>query len=222
MSSTPDVAICVPWRASTPTRNYIWSATVKPHLDSLPWPVFTGNSDPFKPFNRAAARNRAADRAGKRDAYIFCDADHVVAEDLFAEAIEYALESGMAVHPYDKVRVYQPDGRSWPTEFSQSHTSGTIVIPREMWLATGGWDERFEKWGWEDVAMSNLMKWLGGGLGRIDGYAMAFDHERGPNEYQTGTLVPPPLAQEYMDLRSADDARALVAARATIGVNGRP
>jgi hypothetical protein len=179
--------------------------------NGFPYPVFTGDSDPEKPFNRAAARNAAARAAGDVDVYVFNDADHAMSHSQVRTAVMVAYDGAFGVHPYTQVVVEDLDsGKQWPSKFNSTYTSGNIVVPRNLFAAVGGWDERFDRWGHEDIAFSKLLVWFGGPLGYVPGPVLVFDHERAWDE-RLENVQTPPLMDRYFDLRNLHDALAMAA-----------
>lgn len=202
-------AICVPWRPSDPTREEAW-VRVQQHLLTGRLPVFTGNSDPSRPFNRSQARNVAASYATDYDVLMFLDADHIVPWPQIEYAIDHAYSTGDAIHPYDRVEVLDlPSGQHWRTKFDLSYTSGTIVLSRSLYEQTGGWDERFESWGWEDIAFETMLIHLTGATYRVEGMAFNFTHQRPDTEVELGE--PPELMQRYRAIQTFAEAEAMAA-----------
>lgn len=199
-------AVCVPWRGGDASREDAWSRVKG---NGFAYPVFTGDSDPSKPFNRAAARNAAAAAAGDVDVYVFNDADHALSRSGVRVAAMLAHEDGYGVHPYTQVVVEDlTDGRQWPSHFDRTRTSGNIAVARTLFEAVGGWDERFEGWGYEDIAFARLVVWFGGRLGYVPGPALVYDHHRLPEE-QLENVVVPDLMNRYFDIHSFDDAQRM-------------
>ena len=196
-------AVCVPWRPGDPTREDAWARV---RGNGFPYPMFTGDSDTLRPFNRAAARNAAARAAGDVDVYVFNDADHAMSHAQVRYAAQYALASGRAVHPYSAIVVEDlSTGAQWPSRWDRSYTSGNIVVSRTLYEAVGGWDERFDRWGHEDVAFSKMCVWFGGPLAYVGGPVLAYDHHRLWNEREEN-VMPPPLMTRYDRLRDIAEA----------------
>lgn len=146
-----------------------------------------------EPFNRARARNMAAesplDEDGEgppADVLVFVDADTAPELHLLKLAIEYVAEGHYDwVIPFStyfnmthaatvRMLATPPDAR-WtgePLEGEYEHrittsasgrvACGVLVLSREAWLATGGYDERFVGWGYEDNAFHCQLQVLGG------------------------------------------------------------
>ena len=195
--------VCVPWRGGDPTREDAWERV---RGNGFPYPYYTGDSDPTKPFNRAAARNAAVRVAPDADVYVFNDADHALSHGRVQQAVEMAAEFGFAVHPYSQVVVQDLlTGNQWPTKWDRSYTSGNIVVSGPLLRAVGGWDERFESWGHEDIAFAKLLVWLTGPLVYLPGPALAFNHFRGAAEVE-GAVPAPALMERYNALRTLRSA----------------
>lgn len=200
------VAVCVPWRPGDATREDAWARV---YGNGFPYPLFTGDSDPSKPFNRSAARNAAAEAAGDVDVYVFNDADHAMSRQQARFAVEWAYSWNVGVHPYTRVVVEDlADGRQWDSRFDRSYTSGNVVVPRRLFEAVGGWDERFERWGHEDIAFAKMLVLLGGPLTYVPGPVLVFDHARTADERSENVPVPP-LMERYNALSGIEDALAM-------------
>lgn len=147
-------------------------------------------ADPSE-FNHPRAINQAAERA-RGDIFIVADADTAFALDFIERACAEVAAGASWVLPrfYDQLdrpstmalldrpptvaiagydRDWQGDGVSW---------SGLVVVPREGFEMVGGYDERWERWGGDDVAFACSMNTLWGEVVRLPGAAMHLWHSR--------------------------------------------
>ena len=193
-------AIVVPWRGGVPSREAAW-AKVRAAYDDYGLPVVTGDSDPALPFNLRQARNRVAEAAGYVDAYVFNDADIIVPRDSMLAAIDLALDRCVAVWPADRAAVR--DHVTGEDSDQRLFVGGTIVVPRVLFEAVGGWDERFVGYGWEDYAFRDMLHHLSGRIERVPGHALWFNHERRADETEEGRTSP--LLDRYKALRTSGD-----------------
>lgn len=125
--------------------------------------------DSSDPFNRSRARNNAYSKA-KHDTIVIADADTVIDPSSLIKGLSM-VSDGIApwVIPYTtyynlseeySVRLKMADGFLLPNEkdldFSYEHRilswAGILILSRDAFDSVGGYDERFEGWGWEDNA----------------------------------------------------------------------
>lgn len=162
----PRTAILVPRRAGISDRDKLWAFARGWWLNDYPdWPVVEGHHD-IGPFNRGAAINRAAADAGDWQVAVIIDADVLLDPIAVRAAVELAHLSNRMVLGYtervhltakgtDKVLAgYKGDWRAPGMVVRELHDacSSCVVVSRTLWDEVGGFDERFEGWGWEDVA----------------------------------------------------------------------
>ena len=161
------VSILVPFAPAGPERDAAWAWNEQRWRKLLPdaeilvgSPDLTG--DPAR-FNRPLAINRAAAGASG-EVFIIGDADTACDP----ETIQQAIEAGQLVYPKRYVRLHQRVTEHWlslppdwpcPPFERDSHdvfgaVSGVVVMPRSTFEAVGGFDERFEGWGWDDGAFA--------------------------------------------------------------------
>ncbi len=164
--------------------------------------IVIGRNDD-EPFNRGAARNDAFKRS-KGSVVILCDADTLFLND---DAIDSAVECTRVhpwVIPYGK---YYNATKSWTDGylaqkaepyamgidgsydhcFLDERTCGLIVMRREAFSIVGGYDERFQGWGYEDNAFASACE----GMFRKPHRLSSFDvvhlwHPRGQDFNQPG------------------------------------
>lgn len=186
------VVVLVPYRAGGGHRDRLWRHLRDNYWALTTYPLFVGGDDADGPFNRSAAINAAAAAAGDWDAAVIADSDTWVPQDRLAEAVRVALDTGRLVSAL--TGVAELDARFTADILSGSMTmpgvglervrsgeldtqSSMLVVPRPLWDAIGGFDERFCGWGGEDNAFWRAATILGGAPHRIPGYAYHLWHE---------------------------------------------
>lgn len=131
-------------------------------------------------FNRSAAVNEAARKAGKWDVAVIIDADVTIHPDRVREAIAFAHDTGRMVLPFSVRRdLSQPgtqmvmDGQDhWGRYVARRYrnlVSCVVVVSRGLWDAIGGFDEAFRGWGAEDNAFAAAAETFGGPIARFSG-----------------------------------------------------
>jgi predicted glycosyltransferase involved in capsule biosynthesis len=146
-----------------------------------------------EPFNRSAARNTAF--AGSHgDVLLIADADTIFHADQILAAVEMVQKERTWVIPYawyynlseevtDNIleldpgeTILEPANPSlW--EHKIVSWAGLLVMPREAFEEVGGYDERFEGWGFEDNAFRLALDTLWAPHQRIDwGYCLHLWH----------------------------------------------
>lgn len=148
--------------------------------------ICLGSSD-LDNFNRSEARNRAFDMS-TGDLLVISDADTFTTPDNVEAAIQM-VEAGVpwviAHHTYyslaepftDQLLHGPPDVAMHPSiwvsnwKMVQKSQAGVLVMPRDAFERAGGYDERFQGWGYEDNA-----------------FAVRLDREWGQNERTSGNM----------------------------------
>lgn len=154
------------------------------------------------PFNRSAALNDAASRAGDWDVAILLDSDVLVDLNRVRQAVTLAEQTGRVVHPFREWRGLKPQmtekvlsgyrgdwSRNGIHQTYRTNISACVVVPRAVWGATGGFDERFQGWGWEDSAWMWAVKALTGGHLRIKGELWHLWHKPSPEKEPGSPLL---------------------------------
>lgn len=171
--------VLVPRRSDGGRRDAVWDY-VRQNRVPHGWPIVEGH-DPAPVFNRSRAINRAAADAGDWDIAVIADADSFVGPDQLTTAVEGCRADGRMWLAYDRFCYL---GRLMSDQIMSGYTgdwhpgiewtlhgtcSSMVVVRRDVWDATGGFDEGFESWGMEDVAFSHAAQTFGGGLARAEG-----------------------------------------------------
>lgn len=221
------VVVLVPRRADNGRRDEVW-AWVKARWETEhpDWPVIEGHHR-SGPFNRSAAINTASRnrKVGSWDIGIIADSDSFVSKDQIELAVETAAETGQMTLAYERF-VYLSRAMSdavmagfvgnwWAgAEWTMPGTcSSMVVVTRKLWKETGGFDERFESWGGEDVAFSHAAQTFGGGLQRVAGDVWHLNHPTAPHDNNDANM---PLMERYGQASyDVKKMRALLAERKT-------
>ncbi len=161
--------------------------------------IYEGHQDEG-PFNRSAAVNLAAsiaDREAPWDLGIVIDSDVILSVSQVRAAIDRAATTGRVTWAHRRWRGIAADwtertvkdGRDFGPELSRDELdlivertnpmswSCCFVVPRAVWDDTGGMDERFQGWGFEDMAWQSLIVGLYGHE-RIEGDVVHLWHPR--------------------------------------------
>lgn len=182
-----DVVVLVP-RRPDPWRDKLWRL-VASELDrsGADWPIHEGLSIEGR-FNRSAAINEAAAAAGAWDVAVILDADTVPEVDQVTAAIDIAARGQLAM-AHDLFRSLSSRGtrrvlagRCSPAAAQQrwdlaNTYSSCLCVGRELWETVGGFDERFEGWGYEDVGFYMTCEALAG-VERVKGPVHHLWHPR--------------------------------------------
>lgn len=205
-------------------RDKLWAFAIT-RWRMLGWPIIE-EMGPDGDFNRAAAINQAAARAGMWDVMLIVDADVVLDDPAQAlAAAELASRSGRVVFAHDSLTMFQDNDDRFA--FSQDAIDATgqvlkgedpaivadsygftvhpntwssaLAVPRVLWDKLGGFDERFAGWGWEDIAFRAAAKTLAGGIDRVPGRAFHLWHPRSweTNEANPGYAANQVLGERY-------------------------
>lgn len=172
------VVFLVPRRKDNGPRDALWAYARRRWETLFPdWPVIEGHHDDG-PFNRSKAINRAAEEAGEWDVAIVIDSDVMVSRAQVVAAVERASEPGGPVTwahrrwrgiRRDATERLVADRYVWGDELDRDELdlivertnplswSCCIAIPRWVFDDLGGFDERFEGWGFEDMAFQSVI-----------------------------------------------------------------
>lgn len=189
-----DCVVLVP-RRPEPWRDRLWTYVREQVEAAVDWPIVEGLDEGDQPMNRAAARNRAAEQAGDWDVAVFLDADTVPDFENLRRAVELADGS-----PGGRLALAQNEFRSLTRESTKQVLAGKvepvdaavrwvypnpksscIAIGRATWEKVGGYDERFDGWGWEDSSIFHACQALAG-IARLEGACHHCWHPRSPEK----------------------------------------
>lgn len=238
-AAEPRIVFLVPRRRDQGPRDAIWEYC-RARWEAL-FPdvaVVEGHHDEGL-FNRAAAVNRAAAKAGAWDLAIVIDSDVVLSRSQVQAAIDTARRTGKVTWAHRRWRGIREDmttrivadGRDLGTELDRDEIdllvertnpiswSCCFVVPRAVWDDIGGMDERFEGWGFEDLAWQSVVCGLYGHE-RIEGDVVHLWHPRSEERIVPGqprlTATP-----EYVT-NARLGRRYMVALRRDHGLHDRP
>lgn len=198
------VVMLVPRRADGGRRDELWAFVRDWWTRRLGWPIFEGHHDDG-PFNRSAAINRAAKKAGGWDAAVIADSDTFASETQTQAAVDAAVATGKIVFAYDRYcylsrkgsdRVMAGFDGSWEPFIEWSHRnacSGLVAVSRSLWDTVGGFDEGFVGWGFEDIGFSLACQTLAGDHLRVHGDVWHLWH---PPSETNNTALPTYKANE--------------------------
>lgn len=221
-----DPPILVGLRLGETYRNRNWAFAKQRWNDMLDWPIVEGHYDDPGPFSLARASNRAAALAGDWTVALYVGADFLLATPQQAlDAVGVAARTGQLTLAHNRLIQLEEDetealiaggplaasGEQHPDTFS-----GVLAIPRQLWDATGGFDERFVGWGWDDIAFWSSCWALGGGFQRVPGlmYHLWHPRSRADNEDSPEHAVNSVLGRRYLAARMNRQATlALIAER---------
>ncbi len=223
-----EVAVLFPWRPSTPERDtlYRWVSQrwrmIFPRI--LP---FVGVGPYVGTFNRSAARNQAANLADRASTFILADADTIPQTDVLIDAIIDSIAEERCVLPYTtyynltaadtKAILKRPPDTALlePTRWIyklEDSISGCVVVPKRVFHMAGGFDERFQGWGWEDRAFIQAIECMHKPVHRLPGYVQHLYHDapeavREGNPYYAANRA---LYERYRDAETKDEMMKVI------------
>jgi hypothetical protein len=190
--------IVVPRLADGSERDRLWAYCRRHWEAELPaLQIFEGHHEGDGFFNRSAAINRAAE--GEWDLAVILDSDTILDAEQVISGIELAEETGALVLPYKLRNMLSEVGtraiidghigtwEPWVTARERNRVSCCVIVPRALWDAVGGFDERFEGWGGEDEAFHAACGALGG-VRRLDGANWHLYHAASPHHDRNSPL----------------------------------
>jgi hypothetical protein len=182
------VVILVPYRSDGGRRDDLWFFTRMWLGNHHTWEIFEGES-PEGPFNRGAAINDAARKAGDWDVAVVHDADNISDPDTLERAVRRAHETKGCVFPFstyvyldeystDRLMAEDnwfvcPDRVRWG--LISEHFSGIQAIARTAYDQVGGFPE-LDGWGHEDGIMATLLRAFTNGIDHLEGGAYHLYH----------------------------------------------
>lgn len=163
------VAVIIPFESDDPHRVAALLTVLSFYATEFPdWPVMTSPDPDSPPFSRARAINAAA-RATDADILVINDADSLTTPDAMLEAVKLAERPGL-VRAYtsyrrltrDATEALTPDGYldafqgPFDWEMENAHAHGCVAVRRDCFEQVGGYDPKFQGWGYEDLAAEML------------------------------------------------------------------
>ena len=196
------ISILLPWRSDDPYRVAAWNYN-RTRWEALGVQLCVADDDRTEgPFSLARAVNKARRQASGEHLAIF-GADHIPPGPDRLAWIAGRLEQ----HPWTAVhaltRIFSPawTGRivrgQTPSAAMSAHViyacEGIIALRADVWDDVGGFDERFEGWGAEDVAFKVMLRSLyPDGCEGGEGEAWALWH---PDRHGTAELTAANIAR---------------------------
>lgn len=186
-----DVVVLVPYRSDGGRRDELWSFTRRWLEDHHRWEIHQGYG-PEGPFNRGAAINEAACKAGDWDVAIVSDGDNICDPQTLERAVGRAHETKGCVFPFDTYLYLDEytsnrlmsEGNYFVSPITQwwgvmrGHHSGIQVLSRVAFDQVGGFPE-LEGWGYEDSIMSLMLRAFTSGFEHLQGSALHLYHGDG-------------------------------------------
>jgi hypothetical protein len=185
------LGIAIPWRPQ-PSRIYAFNAIVEKYKkDFVDVPIYYGDF-PSERWNVSGSRNLATQEAFDAgcDVVLVSDADFFMPPMAIMEGAEKALKRQKMVIPFSNLyfcdeaiskKLIEGDielnlvGRYLPVYRRQ--VAGSNILTRQVFETMNGWDERFNGWGYEDVAFVIAHETLIGDVIRINNYAGSLYHD---------------------------------------------
>lgn len=169
--------IHVPFRSDGGQRDRLWRACRARWLNLIPEAVIVASDQPGEPFNRSAARNRTAEGRKQVDAAVA----HATRTGCLTFA--HTWRAGLGQAATEDVLAGADPASVERQEWDRNTFSGCYAVPRSLWNAVGGFDERFLGWGGEDLAFMKACGALGG-VDRVPGTIHHLWHPRSRAEQE--------------------------------------
>lgn len=218
-----ELSVILPYRPDTPEREEILSWLLCRYQIMLPDAEIVVADDPLRTveFNRARARNYGAGLA-TRDLLYFVDADTMFFVPNLYRAVQMAVLAETYVYPYNVYFNATEAYTNWilqrtpawiprEDEIDYDHRltespAGNLVISRAAFETVGGWDERFECWGFEDNAFRVYADVLWGPHSRVPGFTVHLYHPPGPRFESEGIEANRKLFARYQAAAPSEEA----------------
>lgn len=213
------VSVIVPFRGDDGRRSQVWEWISQRWAAVFPdWELCVADSFEDE-FNRSEARNLAfAESDG--DVLVIADADSFVTTHTLLTAVEAVeanpdywfvahsqylmLNEDTTDHLLTQPESIQLPDMGWEGLVRPPFRSdaGMLVMSRDAFVAAGGYDQRFKKWGLEDWAFKLAVDTMVSPAQRVNGSLLHFYH--GPPKGDDFGASPPKENQElYNRYRSA-------------------
>jgi len=225
-----DVSVLIPWRGGDRQRERVFEYVLA-EWAKLPVQVCIGEDDPGGPFNCSRAQNRAFKQA-TGDILLMVGADTLPDSGVLNSAASCLRDpapqwtytrSGHGWLPlFEKTGYYSEQGTEWilsgsnpfavELDYVLPFCTGPVALTRDAYVATGGMDERFSGWGYEDAAFRQTLAGLFGAPPALPATARCLWHETGhriavsPNEVLMRDYTPltdPVSTRAYLDKRGS-------------------
>lgn len=229
------VAILVPRRADGGHRDRLWEHCRQVWQERFPdWPIVEGES-PDGPFNRSAAINDAAAKAGLFDVALIIDADVICDPVAVRSAVELAEQTDRMVVAHDERimlnraatdKVLAGYQGSWRTrgmveKVWQDSVSCAVAVSAHLWGLAGPFDEQFVGWGREDTAFRISCEVETGPILKVCGETFHLWHPVSPEVKQQSPTRKANEARHQLYVAARWNREAVRALRADIDVQAR-
>lgn len=211
--------VLVPRRLDHGRRDELWAWVRNWLTEHHPdYPICEGAS-PDGPFNRGAAINDAARKAGDWDVAIVSDADNIADPQTLERAVERAYLNGGCVFPFETY-VYLDEFSSdrlmnennWfvaplPPRWAitREHRSGIQCLSRTAYEQVGGFIE-LAGWGYEDCVTAWMLNIFTNGIEHLGGGAYHLWHPRlGDPETSSESVANRKVLADVMALSAVPD-----------------
>lgn len=184
-----DTVFLVPRREDGGRRDQLWDWVKNWWGERFDFPFYEGHHTEG-PFSRSAALNEASRIAGNWKTAILLDSDVFVDVGQVTDGLELAAQSGTLVQPFRQHHSLNRIGSdsimggfegSWQRYIARTqldNISACVIVPRALWDMVGGFDERFQGWGFEDSAFCAACDAFAGNHQRISGELWHLWHEK--------------------------------------------
>lgn len=226
-----ELSILIPYRDGDPWRRYVWNGVRRRFENLLPEAeliVADDAHDHGDLFNHGQAINRAAEQA-TREILLIGDADTTFNVYDLQVAIEHVYDTGDWALPEWYVQlnrtctqdilsrtgtspiVVRPRCVEWRGE--RVSWSGLVLVPRHVFEAVGGSDERYAGHGADDVALAMKLETLYRPVHRFEGSALHLWHKRGVQERDEHRFHDQQreLTEAYMEAHGDEERMRVVA-----------
>lgn len=189
-----NLSVVIPWDPRTKDEHRLMSLSViETNIQLIPGIEIKLGEDTSQPFNRSKARNNGVMQSSG-DNILILDADTFIPVCSMLEAEEilkfsnwvipyniyYNLNQTKTHEAYEDLSVLSTE----PVDGEYDHRilswAGALMVSRENFDKVGGYDERFEGWGWEDVAFRVKLDNEVGHHSRCGSYVSHLWHPRPP------------------------------------------
>lgn len=217
-----DISVLIPWRGGDPQRERVFEYVLARWAE-IPVQVCVGEDDPDGSFNCSRAQNRAFKAADRRYLYmvgadtlpnrnsVFFALNHL-REPLHEPWIPVFSETSYYTEAATDRVLTGSDPASEPLDYTLPFCTGPVALTRDAYVATGGMDERFSGWGYEDAAFRQTLAGLFGAPPALPLTARCLWHEVGhriavsPNEVLMRDYTPltePVSTRAYLENRGS-------------------
>jgi len=216
------ISVVIPWRDTGDRyRTRILEWITQRYREILPDAELILADNEKKSFCRGGSRNYGA-KLASGDFLVFADADTVPCASFIERGIKMVKEGAPWVLPYGEMGYYNTDEKSalfvldqipgfalHPDDITYEHRitswAGQVIMEKDDLHAMGGYDERFEGWGYEDNAF------------RLAADTLLGPHERVPFGYAIHLWHPAPIATTWHQPMITDNRQLYAEYEAAIG-----